>query len=339
MDGEVAIHHRPGSFSDRWIEYCEENSIPYRKIDGLDNHVLEVIKGVDAMLWHWVFHIPGDVLSAKAVLQAAELLKIKVYPNQATCWHYDNKIGQKYLLESIGAPLAPSFVFYDESAALTWIESTTFPKVFKLSRGAGSSNVSLARDASEARTLVRKAFGRGIRQSAGYFSDTSKKVAGLKKKKDYLGALKRFPKAYLEARKASCQYPPERDYVYFQEFFPNNQYDTRITVIGKRAFGFTRNVRKNDFRASGSGSIGYDTARIDPECVRTAFAVAQKIGSQSLALDFVKDSAGRPRVVEISYCFVPEIVRGCPGHWNEQLNWISGQLWPQDAILADLLGR
>lgn len=38
---------------------------------------------------------------------------IKSCPDENTCWHFDDKIGHKYLLEAIDAPLAPSYVFYN----------------------------------------------------------------------------------------------------------------------------------------------------------------------------------------------------------------------------------
>ena len=45
----------------------------------------------------------------------------------------------------------------------------------------------------------------------------------------------------------------------------------------------------------------------------------------------------QPMIVEVSYCYVPESVYNCPGHWDRQLNWHEGHMWPEDAILIDLL--
>ena len=69
-----------------------------------------------------------------------------VFPNFNTAWHFDDKVGQKYLLEAIDAPLVPSYVFYSKEMALKWLEQTQFPKVFKLRGGAGSANVKLVQD-------------------------------------------------------------------------------------------------------------------------------------------------------------------------------------------------
>ena len=88
----------------------------------------------------------------------------KVFPDFNTMWHFDDKVGQKYLLEIIGAPLVPTWVFYDKHEALSWVDKTDFPKVFKLRGGAGSANVQLAHTKREAVKLIRKAFGRGFSQ-------------------------------------------------------------------------------------------------------------------------------------------------------------------------------
>ena len=34
---KIAIHNRPGSFSDRWIEYCNKNHIDYKVVNAYDN--------------------------------------------------------------------------------------------------------------------------------------------------------------------------------------------------------------------------------------------------------------------------------------------------------------
>src|SRR6185503_17089802 len=48
---------------------------------------------------------------------------------------------------------------------------------------------------------------------------------------------------------------PNTGYILLQEFLSNNKFDTRVTVIGNRAFAYRRFNRPNDFRASGSGNF------------------------------------------------------------------------------------
>jgi glutathione synthase/RimK-type ligase-like ATP-grasp enzyme len=261
------------------------------------------------------------------------------FPSTATCWHFDDKLGQKYLLEAVGAPFVPAYVFYDVHEALAWIDQAEFPKVFKLRTGAGSSNVRLVPAVEQARTLAKQAFGRGFRPVASYHRDAEKRFRTARRRRDLFGVVRRLPTTLATIRRLNRELGRERGYVYFQDFIPDNRFDTRVTVIGKRAFAFTRNVRPRDFRASGSGDIVYDAQRIHPECVRIAFDVARKIGSQSMAFDFVMAANQQPMIVEASYCYDPVAVYRCPGHWDDRLHWHDGHVWPQDAILMDLLAE
>lgn len=337
MTIQLAIHSRPGSFSDRWIQYCSEHGIDYRIVDCFDSGILEQLKGVDGLLWHWFHSDPKAQLAARQIIVSAERSGVKVFPSLATCWHYDDKIGQKYLLESIGAPLVPTYVFFDEDKAMTWIEGAEFPKVFKLRCGASSENVRLVRTKKEAEKLCKKAFNEGFPSVSGYFSDAGTKVRKTGSIGQLINKIIRMPKILLAGRRERRFIPAQRGYLYFQDFLPDNGFDTRITIIGNRAFGFTRNTRPGDFRASGSGDIDYDLKRIDMRCIKIAFETAEKLETQSLAFDFIFDRENRPWIVEISYCYQSKAVYNCPGYRDREMNRQEGHVWPEDAILIDLL--
>ena len=133
---------------------------------------------------------------------------------------------------------------------------------------------------------------------------------------------------------------PQKNYALFQEFLPGNEFDTRVTVIGDRAFAFRRFNRPNDFRASGSGNLQHDPSAVDLRCVSAAFAAAQRLKSQSMAFDFLFRGEGQePVVVEVSYCYADWAVERCPGHWDSRLNWHEGHLWPEEAHVEDFLKR
>ncbi len=334
----IAIHHRSGSFSDRWLEYCQLHGIRHKIINCYDNDIIEQLNGFTHLLWPITHDVLADIAHSRKIIASAEQAGIIVFPDTVTCWHFDDKIAQKYLLEALGAPLVPSYVFYQKEKALEWAEQATYPKVFKLKSGAGSANVRLVKDKNEAIKLCQQAFGLGFVSYHGYFGDAKTKLRKIGTFPQFVGKLKRFPKYLLSSAITKQQMPREKDYVYFQEFMPGNQYDTRITLVGNRAFGFTRDVRPNDFRASGSGSISYDLKRLDMEYVKIAFAVAEKMRSQSMAFDFIKDENGKPKIVEVSYGYQPKAVYDCPGHWDQKLNWHEGHTHPEDAILEDLLG-
>jgi hypothetical protein len=131
---------------------------------------------------------------------------------------------------------------------------------------------------------------------------------------------------------------PQKNYALFQEFLPDNTFDTRITVIGDRAFGYRRFNRPDDFRASGSGNFDVGSSNIDPACVRLAFNAASRLRSQSMAFDILYSGPKRePVIVEISYCYVDWMVQKCPGHWDRTLGWCEGSMWPEDAHVQDFL--
>src|SRR5690606_1428436 len=137
---KLAIHQSKWGFSQDWISYCEENGIPYKIVNCYDSDIIAQIADCQALMWHHHHTSTKDKVFAQQLLNAVEQSGKKVFPNFHTGWHFDDKLGQKYLLVAIDAPLVPSYAFYDKKSALNWISKTTFPKVFKLRGGAGSSN-------------------------------------------------------------------------------------------------------------------------------------------------------------------------------------------------------
>jgi glutathione synthase/RimK-type ligase-like ATP-grasp enzyme len=334
----IAIHDCPGSFSDRWIASCETLGIPYRRVNCRDSGIVAQLEGAQGLLWNWLHISPEDQLIARQLIAAVEKKGILVFPNALTSSHYDDKIAQKYLLEAIGAPLIPTYVFVEKDAARKWIEETTFPKVFKLRCGAGASNVSLVRSKQEAVRLCRQMFGKGRSAVSGnYFSDARRKIRTTHGWKHFWEKLKRMPMAIRNLSKNRHLFPNQVGYVYFQDFLPGNTFDTRVTIIGNRAFAYRRMNRPGDFRASGSGNPSYDMAAIDQRCIPIAFDVAGALNAQALAFDFLFGENGEPKIGEVSYTFVAYMVNDCPGHWDRDLNWHEGHTWPQDAIFQDFL--
>ncbi len=330
---KIAIHKKRG-FTTRWIEYCENNKIPYKLINGLESNVIQSIRDCDALVWHYYHNNYAEKLAAQKILFALEHSGIKTFPNFHTAWHFDDKVAQKYLLEAIGAPLVPSYVFYDKAQALTWVNKTTYPKVFKLKGGAGSANVKLIKTKNDAIRLVNKAFGKGFSQfdRIGYLKERFNKF---KNNKDTLyGVCKGIGRLVIPTNYAKMQ-GREKGYVYFQDFIPNNTLDTRIVIIGDKALGERRFVRKNDFRASGSGSFSYEG--IDLRIVKIAFEVSERLKLQSVAFDFIFDPKMNPLIVEMSYGFGTSGIRNAPGYWDANLRWNAKQIDPEAWILETML--
>ncbi len=333
---KIAIHHTPGSFSDRWILYCKKNNIAYKIVNCYDNDIVAQLDDCDALMWHHHHGNYKDVLYAKQLLYSVQATGKKVFPDFNTTWHFDDKVGQKYLLESIGAPLVPSYVFYTKKDALNWIDKTTFPKVFKLRGGAGAANVKLVNTKSEARKIAKRAFGRGFSQF-NRWNNLSERIRRFKEGKDNIkGIFKGVGRLFIPTEFAKM-YPREKGYLYFQEFIPNNNFDIRIIVVGDKAFAIKRFTRQNDFRASGSGNIVYEKNHIDERCVQIAFEVNNKLRSQSVAFDFVFEENNTPLIIEISYGFAVDAYNLCPGYWDSSLNWHEGKFNPQEWMVEELI--
>ena len=334
---KIAIHHTPGTFSDRWISYCEEKGIPYKIVDAYSSDIVKQVEDCDAFMWHHHHANYKDALFAKQLLYSLEIAGKKVFPNFHTGWHFDDKVGQKYLLEAIGAPLVPSYVFYSKDEALEWVNKTTFPKVFKLRGGAGASNVRLVHTKSEAVSLVKKAFGKGFSQFNrwGYCKERFNKWRT--GKDSLVGVCKGIARLFVPTEFAKM-HAPEKGYVYFQDFIPDNQYDIRIVVVNmNKAFGIKRLVRNNDFRASGSGSLIYDKTQLDVNCVKIAFEIARKLNSQSVAFDFLYDTESKPLIVEISYGYAIKAYYNCEGYWTDDMLWHQGSHFDIEGWIVESL--
>ena len=332
----IAIHQSKLGYHPRWLQYCKKNNIPYKLVNCYSNNIISDLKDCFALFWHYHHLNPKDILFAKQLLYSLEQTGVKVFPDFNTGWHFDDKVGQKYLLEAIDAPLVPSHVFYTKQEALQWMGNTSFPKVFKLRGGAGSVNVKLIHTKKEAKKLIQKAFHNGFKyyDALGSLKERIRKFRD--SKTDSKDVIKGFIRLFKEPE-FSKTIGYQRGYIYFQDFIPNNDYDIRVIIIGNKAFALKRMVRKGDFRASGSGDMKFAKEEFDKRCIKIAFTTNNKLNAQCLAYDFVFDKNDVPLIVEISFGFAVEAYDSCPGYWDEKLNWHEGKFIPQEWMIEELL--
>jgi hypothetical protein len=325
----IAIHNNKSTdlFHFRWIEYCDKNDIAYKLVNCYDNDIIQQLEGCSGLMWHYHQANPTDIVMAKSLLFSLEQSGKKVFPDFNTAWHFDDKVAQKYLLEALKTDLVPTWVFYDKKTAYDWIEKTSFPKVFKLKGGAGSQNVQLAKTKQEAKSLANKAFGRGFPAYDGWGSIKERYRKWRLGKTSFFDVSKGFVRLLNPPRYAKVM-GNEMNYLYFQEFIPNNDSDTRIIVIDGKAFALKRMVRKDDFRASGSGNFRYEREVFDERCVKISFDNTKKLKAQCVAYDYVFDQENNPKLIEISYGFANRVYDPCTGYWDEKLNWHEGAFNP-----------
>ena len=320
----------------RFIEILDKNEITFCMLNPNNADFWESVSVCDAVIMHYGQYRTQLEQASTFMPLFENYFQKNCFPNSSTGWHYDDKIKQFYLLSLAGFNYIPCHIFYQQEDAIKFAEQTSYPIVFKLRGGAGSSNVRLLHSLSEARLYINKMFRDGVFNSM--------LEVGIRYDLQYYG-LKRFAHGKLsklyhylkEGYVKTDFWGIEKDYILFQDFCAGNTYDTRITVIGNRAFGFRRMNRKNDFRASGSGKIDWEKSKVDLGCVKMAFSVSGHFSFQSMAYDFVYDREGNPAICEISYTYNDLAIHTCSGYWDRDLSWHEGHFWPQYCNLSDLL--
>lgn len=334
---KIAIHHKKNDFSSKWVEYCKDNFINYKIVNCYNNDIVNQLADCDALMWHFHHQHPKDVLFAKQLLYSLQMDGKVVFPDFNTAWHFDDKVGQKYLLEAVGAPIVPSYVFYDEQKALQWTETVTFPKVFKLRGGSGSNHVQLVQNRQKAQKLINQAFGKGFSQYNALVN-LKERWRKYRMGKVNVSEVAKGIGRLIYPTEYSRVAGKERGYIYFQDFIPGNSYDMRIHVVSDKCFACLRAVRPGDFRASGSGVISYDFEKIPQQAIEIAFNVAQDLNLQSVAFDFVMHN-DEPLIVEISYGFGVDPKDFEFGYWNSELEFIETSFNPFDWMVEGVIDR
>jgi len=314
-----------GSRSGKYVIAARNMRVPYKLVDCTASDIIEQLADVDVLIWHWTQDSHIDKRIALHVIRSAELMGKKVYPNINTCWMFDDKISEKYVLEAVQAPYVESKVFFNKKDALAWLRKQDFPIVYKLPQGAGSSNVRLIHNEKEAEQVCRS-----------HFSFLGRPDIDMR---FYYAGKKLFGKVFQEIFHSDMyRYGVNnRGYVLFQKFVAGNEYDIRVTMIGNRAVIFRRRVKDSDFRASGSGRIDYNVSAQDIQAIPIARKISEQIHSQTMAYDFIYDD-GELKIVEMSYGFVAKAVYDAPGWYDAEMNFHSENTDVHKIIIGELIG-
>lgn len=179
---------------------------------------------------------------------------------------YENKGFQELKKRSLGIGNLPGDYHYDLDG-----HERAAPYVFKTIGGAGSSGVHLVQTPKDGDRLRDK-----------YFSVDLKRRVLLQQRKRVLTA-EQFD-AYRYRHKGFRRYIA-------QAFVPRADHDYKVLVFGERFFGLKRHVRKNDFRASGSGNFDF-SARLPEAVLSFAKGIAERLDAPQLSLDIVASPEG-----------------------------------------------
>lgn len=336
---KIAIAERKGSYSDYWINYCKKNRIDYKAVCPYDTDIIQQVQDCDIFLWHYHQSNSKDILFAKQLLFSLEMSGKVVFPDFKTGWHFDDKLGQKYLFESLGINAAPAYAFFDKKDAYAWAERTSYPKVFKLRRGAGSSNVMLAKNVKQAKRYINKVFTSGYKQFRywDYINDRYRQY-----KSGTLSAYKlvRSFGVFLLRNRYSKIAGKEIGYAYFQNFIQNDGFDYRVEIVGNKAIAMVRYCRKNDFRASGGHNDHFEKDLIPEDVIKTAFEIVEKLGMTACALDLVRDNKTKKLfLVEVSYCYGVDPDEFEHGFWTKDAIFHNEEFCGIDWIIEECMNQ
>lgn len=330
--------------SAQWIEALRNRGVECVEVDPLATDLTITLQDLHGLMWRLGNKPPDRVFGETLLVTFAHGLGLPVYPSVPMYWHYDDKIRQYYLCKAVGVAMPKTWVFWRYEDAMRWIPTAKLPLVSKLAIGAGSQNVTLLRSPIEVRRVVEAAFRGGIwprdemtalkegrnlwmlyREARRF----ARRVCDLLRLKAVSEPMVR---EFLDSR-------PEQRYVLFQDFIEGNTGDTRITVIGDKAFGFRRLNRPGDFRASGSGLIEYDPSQIDMKFIRFAFDASQRLNAEVMTYDCLNSATGAPVTCEVSYTFLHRAVAACPGYWSRAGKWMSQPQKPAELQVDLFLNR
>lgn len=286
------------------------------------------------MLWNYSNYVISDLLEARNILLVAEKKGLKVFPDHNTGWHFDDKIAEMYALQSVGADIPNSWVFYLEDECIKWLEKEAkYPLVAKLRCGSGSSNVKILRTKQVAVRYAKRMFSRGYDPSPSLLYKTYSKIQSTANLATFVSRVKRIPE-FLSTRRHAKMMPIEKGYCYFQEFIPNDGFDIKVAVVGDKLSFLCRDIRKGDFRASGGGSLHYDKAKVTEQIIDSAFSTADKLGLQCIGFDYVVDNRTQTgKIIEMCYGFDYEAILGAEGYFSRDYLWNEGALNVPEEVL------
>lgn len=343
MSMNVVVHSKKVGFHEKWIYFLSKYGCSVKLVDLQKSDVIATCMDCDAVMWHLRMN-PSILQSVGPILNSIEFgLKKEVFPNWKSRWHFENKISQAYFLRSLKVETPANYVFWQKEEALLWAKTAEYPVVHKYAAGAGALYVSLVQDESSVKRLIDVSFSaRGRWQQNGYYPVTGR-TRSVQLRNGIANRLLRIEDGIILAftnktgRLPREKWMPEKDSILFQEFLPANECDTRITIIGDRAFAFRRFNRDNDFRASGSGRIDHNQKAIDKDAINIAFRISKESGFQSMAYDFLYSRDKKLKVCEMSFGFQNKAVYDCPGHWDSNMSYHQGHMWPEEAHVIDLV--
>lgn len=321
----IGIHpDRTGeqTYSQKWAEFLSKESVTYEFIDLFNIHDFKELRRFDGIMWRWGLNYPESILAPRVFDIIERELNIPVYPNSQMRFTWNDKIKQYYLFKAYNIKIPKTWIFWNYQVAKNWAKETNYPKVFKLAQGAGSSNVTLVNNTSEADVLIKRMFNEGIK--------TNSNLDKLRRRKAFNFSFKetKFIINKIIGRPIE-RYLLDKGYVYFQEYIQNiGTY--RVAVVENRVFSYFRPNASNDFRVEYTGKLNnYSKNAVPIKLVKKSLEYSKILGATCIAFDFLLSNEDY-LVLEMCWTFPDFKIHRCEGYWDKNLHWNPGHFWPEE---------
>lgn len=294
----------------RWTKYCqflENNKFQFSFYPIHSHNWIELADEYDVI----VGMVSNQFSRLKETIEKYHFLEHYLekacYPTSEQVLLYENKSMEAYIAKIYSLPYAETVISHDKEDALRIISKLRYPVISKIDPSSGSAGVDFIHTENEARKIVNTAFsGQG--------------------------------------RKTHWTYYKQKDYVYFQNFIPNDGFDIRVVVVGNWIFGYYRKVPEGDYRASGMNLV--EKRGLPEEAMKIAIMVNKIIKSPMLAVDMLHGLDGNYYIIEFSPFFqmeTPEQLHldGIAGRYifdeNDNYYFEPGKFWLDELALKEFL--
>ncbi len=308
MVGIVKDNQRNGYY-EKFERFLKTNGISYRFYEPMRSDFFETGSAFDLIVWRISDKIPHLYFAKQKIEFIEKHSNTIVYPSYRAVWNYEEKVRQEWFFTKENIPHIRTFESNDYAETLQFLKTCSYPIISKES--------------------------------------TSCSSLGVKKLLSYRKAKKAVDLIFTNGKKSTFSWSKQKDYVFFQEFVPNEGFDLRVIVIGKYLFGYYRYPKKKDFRASGSGIVVKKA--IDTKALDFAREVYGKYDDATmLAVDMIQDSRTKDfLVVEASIFIGCETsqqlkVNDIPGVYlyeNGTYHFQEGNFWIQEILLKVLFEK
>ncbi len=147
---------------------CLELGVPYHVLDLTSSDWVRKLEEDDSFIYFlrpFVLSTLGRAIYEERAYFLSHVLGRPLFPDFDSLWIYESKRRCVNWLEHFGVPHAKTWVFLSSREALSFVETATFPLLFKTDIGSDALGVRVLHNRREARSIVRACFGKGFQSN------------------------------------------------------------------------------------------------------------------------------------------------------------------------------